>query len=132
MMYRKKRSGLREQFREEESRRVDDSPTLAEKYPRLKSLRAELRFSDSAKETINHRIKYTLNLESAKSVFRFDCPNRECIRGDFDLTKPLAEAIAKRHTQVTGEMSCPGWLSKSTIDTVPCRSKLRYRLHLAY
>jgi hypothetical protein len=131
-MYPKRQPGPREQFRDEEAQRVSDSPTLAVKFPQLKSLAAELQFSDSGKETFNSRIKYTLNPEASKSVFRFRCPNSECIRGDFDLSDALADAIAERRTQVTGEMNCPGWLSKTTIDTVHCRTVLRYRLTLTY
>jgi len=37
----------------------------------------------------NNEIKYTVNLANAKSVFRFDCPNGECVGGDFDLSQAL-------------------------------------------
>jgi len=132
MMYRKKHEGPREKYRAEEAQRVNESPTLAKKYPRLKSLAAELHFSDSEKATVNNRIKYKMNPEGARSVFRFSCPNSECVRGDFDLSDELADAIAKHRTEVTGEIPCPGWLSKTTIDTVHCHTILRYRLSLAY
>ena len=132
MMYRKKHEGPREQYRNEEAKRVNDSPTLAEKYPKLKSLSAELHFSDSGKATVNNRIKYKMNPEGAKAVFRFSCPNSECIRGDFDLSEELADGIAHRRTEVAGEKPCPGWLSKTTIDKVHCRTILRYRLSLSY
>jgi hypothetical protein len=131
-MYPKKHAGPRELFRIEESQRVDEAATLATKYPQLKSLTAELHFSDSERSTVNSRIKYSINLDVSKSVFRFSCPNNECIRGDYDLSEELADAISERRTLVTGEKSCPGWLSKTTIDTVHCRSILRYRLTIAY
>lgn len=132
MIYRKKHEGPREKYRNEEAQRVDEAPTLAEKYPRLKSLAAELHFSDSAKTTVNNRIKYKMNPEGAKSAFRFSCPNNECVRGDFDLSEELADAISHRRPEITGEKSCPGWLSKTTIDKVHCRTILRYRLVLTY
>ena len=36
------------------------------------------------------------DLEHAKSVFRFDCLNQECVGGGFDLSDLLAQAVAKR------------------------------------
>jgi hypothetical protein len=65
-------------------------------------------------------------------VFRFNCPNTECVRGDFDLTEELADAVKARRTTVTGEMVCQGWRSRTTIDTVHCHNVLRYKLTLTY
>jgi hypothetical protein len=132
MMYRKKHEGPREKYRIEEAQRVNDSPTLAAKFPKLKSLVADLHFSDSEKATVNNHIKYQMNPKAAKSVFRFSCPNSECVRGDFDLSDVLADAIAGRQTKFAGELPCPGWLSESTINTVHCHTILRYRLTLVY
>lgn len=131
-MYPKKHDGPRQIYREEEARRINDSPTLAAKFPELKVLAAELHFSEPGRTTLNGHIKYKLNLEVSKAVLRFDCPNSECVRGDFDLSKELTEAVAERRKRVTGDAPCPGWLSKTTIDTVHCRSVLHYQLSLAY
>lgn len=131
-MYPKKHDGPRQIYRGEEAQRVNDSPTLAAKFPALKVLAAELHFTDSQRATLNGRIKYKLNLEVSKSVLRFDCPNNECVRGDFDLSEELTGAIAARRTTVSGDTPCPGWLSKTTIDTIHCRNTLHYRLSLAY
>jgi hypothetical protein len=65
-------------------------------------------------------------------VFRFDCLNSECIRGDFDLSQELTNAVAARRTTATGEKCCQGWRSKTTIDTVHCHNILRYKLSLGY
>jgi len=130
-MYRQ-RLGARSEYREQESQRVKDSPRLADRFRQLKALTVNLSFYDSEGVTKNSQIKYTVNLANAKSVFRFSCPNNECIRGDFDLTEELANAIAKHRTTVTGEMCCKGWRSKTTIDTVHCHNILRYKLSLVY
>jgi hypothetical protein len=131
-MYPKKHEGPRQIYRGEEAQRVKDSPTLAVKFPALKVLAADLQFSESGRTTLNGQIKYKLNLEMSKAVFRFACPNSECVRGDFDLSDELKEAVAERRTLVTGDAPCPGWLSKTTIDTVHCRHTLHYRLNLTY
>ena len=72
------------------------------------------------------------NLDHAKSVFRVDCPNQGCIRGDFELTEQLASAVAAHRTSAQGEITCQGWQSKTTIDTVHCHNILRYKLSLGY
>jgi hypothetical protein len=130
-MYRQ-HEGPRFEYREHESQRVKDSPTLTEKFPQLKALIVDLGHFSSAGVTKNSQIKFTPNLQNGKSVVRIDCPNHGCIRGDFDLTEPLADAVAGHRATVTGEMCCQGWQSKTTIDTVPCHNILRYKLSLTY
>jgi hypothetical protein len=124
--------GPRFEYREQESQRVKDSPTLANKYPHLKALILDLGYFNPAGVTKNSQIKFMPNLGTAKSVLRIDCPNNGCIRGDFDLTDPLAKAVAEHRTTVKAEMCCQGWQSKTTIDTVPCHNILRYTLSLQY
>ena len=126
------RAGPRFEYREHEGQRVSDAPTLAEKFPQLKSLSVDLRYFNAEVVTKNSQIKYVPNLERAKSVFRIDCPNQGCIGGDFDLSDELAKAVAAHRTSVTAQLSCQGWQSKVTIDTVPCHNILRYTLSLTY
>jgi hypothetical protein len=126
------RAGPRFEYREQENQRVQDSPSLSNQFPQLKSLTVDLSYFDSKGVTKNSQIKYVPNLERAKSVFRIDCPNNGCIGGDFDLTEPLAKAVTEHRTTVTAELCCQGWLSKATIDTVHCHNLLKYKLSLAY
>ena len=130
-MYRQ-RIGLRAEYRDQEGERVKASPSLADKFRKLKSLIVDLGYCNPKGLAPNSQLNYVVNLDNAKSVFRFRCPNEECIRGDFDLSKELASAVAKRRTTVSGEMSCQGWQSKAAIDTVHCHNILRYKLKLAY
>ena len=115
-----------------QGQRVRDSSSLTTRFQQLKSLNVDLSFYDAAGVTKNSHIKYAVNLDGAKSVFRFSCPNNECVRGDFDLTDVLAKAVDKRLTSVTGEMQCPGWQSTTTIDSVHCNNILRYKLTLSH
>ena len=119
-------------FRQRQGRRIQDAATLAAKFPRLKSLKVEIEYyaADNAAR-IGH-IKYVLNVEHAKSLFCFECPNRECIRGDFDLSEVLAAAVAARQESVVGEMRCRGWRNQDAVKKVYCRTILRYRLRLKY
>ena len=105
---------------------------MAATFRNLKSLTVDLAYSDPSGLCRGSRIKYTVNVENAKSVFRFDCPNRDCVAGDFDLSEAVATAVATHQTMVTGEMVCQGWRSKTTIDTRHCQNILRYVLRLGY
>ena len=126
------RLGARAEYRQAESQRVKDSASLANTFAKLKSLTVGLAHYDPEGVNKTSEVKYTVNLNGAKSVFRFNCPNTECVRGDFDLTEPLADAVKARKTSVTGEMICQGWRSRTTIDTVHCHNVLRYKLTLSY
>jgi hypothetical protein len=130
-MYRQK-LGARSEYRQEEGQRVKDSATLADTFRKLKSLTVELAYSDPEGTVQSKKVKYEVNLANAKSVFRFSCPNDECIRGDFDLSHELAKAVADHRKVATGEKVCQGWRSKTTIDTVRCHNILRYTLSLGY
>jgi hypothetical protein len=116
----------------QENLRVLGSPSLAEKFRKLQTLTVDLSYFDSEGVTRSSQIKYTVNLTHAKSVFRFPCHNHECVRGDFDLSEVLAEAVSEHRTSVSSEMVCQGWRNRATIDTVPCRNILRYKLTLGY
>lgn len=122
----------RAEHRQAQRLRVDESASLAEKYPHLKSLKGSLEFVDREGMTKTTAIKYSANPAYAKSVLVFTCPISECVGGDFDLTAQLAEAVAKRQTKVTGEMSCLGTHKKASGTVAACRSVLRYKLSLTY
>jgi hypothetical protein len=122
----------RADYRLQESQRTHESVSLSEKFQELKSLTVEFGYFSPEGVTRNRQIKYTVNPEFAKSVFRLDCNNSECVRGDYDLSEALAKAVAARQVKVTGEMCCQGWLSKTTIDSIHCHNILRYKLSLAY
>ena len=127
-----KRFGARAEYREQERQRVKDSSTLAEAFKKLKSLTVEFEHYDPEGTTKNNRVKYQVNVQNAKSVFRFDCSNNECVGGDFDLTEQIAEAVSARKTVATGEVVCQGWRSRTTINTVRCNNIFRYKLKLGY
>lgn len=122
----------RAEYRHQESQRTNQSASLSQKFPELRSLTLEFAYFTPEGVTQNRQIKYTVNPEHAKSVFRLDCINEECIRGDFDLSEMLAQAVATRQTTASGEIRCQGWLSKTTIDETHCRQILRYKFSLEY
>ena len=130
-MYRQ-RIGARSEYRQQEGQRVKDSATLSDTFRKLKSLTVLLEYYAPEGDTKTSQIKYVVNVANAKSVFRFSCPNNECVRGDFDLSEELAAGIREHQKTVSGKMVCQGWRSKTTIDTVRCHNILRYTLSLGY
>jgi hypothetical protein len=122
----------RTEHRQQESLRTQASATLSEKFPHLKSLTVELSYFSPDGVSGNRQIKYTAHPAHAKSVLRFDCLNEECVRGDFDLSEALAQAVAAGQTTATGELRCQGWLSETTIANIRCHSILRFKLTLGY
>src|SRR4026207_835824 len=122
----------RTEYRVRQTERVSNSPSLSDKFPQLKSLSLDLAPYDGEGNGRASQLKYSLNLKHARSVFRIDCANRECVRGDFDLSDAITSAVAERKSAVTGELCCHGWQSKTSIDAVRCGKILRYTLNLAY
>ncbi len=122
----------RAEHRQAQRERVDEAVRLVDKYPQLKGLKAALEFVDREGMTKTSEMKYSANLEHAKSVVVFVCPSSGCCGGDFDLTAKLAEAVLKRQTKVVGEMHCVGSHKDASGQVAPCRSLLRYTLNLVY
>jgi len=124
--------GLRADYRRQETQREKESPSLAERFPDLKSLTVNLGFFDGGTSGKTNEIKYSVNLAHARSVFRFNCANTECVWGDFDLSQQLDRAVAQRLQTAAGGLRCKGWRSKATIDRVPCDNLLRFELTMGY
>jgi hypothetical protein len=115
-----------------QTQRVSDSPSLEDTFPQLKSLSLDLGYYDADDASRVSNLKYSVNLKHGRALFRIDCANRDCVRGDFDLSDAITRAVAERRGDVTGKLCCQGWLSKATIDTVRCNAVLRYKLNLEY
>jgi len=124
--------GARGKYLLEERERIKLAASLAETFPGLKSLSALLSCFGPLGRSPQSEVKYTFNLAHAKALFRFACPNIECVGGNFDLSAVLAGAVAERRETVTGEVRCEGWQSKTTIDQVCCGHLLRYKLRLEF
>ena len=132
MMMRHQKTSPRSDYRRRERERVNESVSLSEKFSELKSLTVELAYFSPEGVNQNSQLKCTANPDHAKSVFRFDCLNDECIRGDFDLSEELATVVAEHGKTASGEVRCQGWQSKATVGEVHCHHILRYTLSLGY
>jgi hypothetical protein len=131
MMHVPKRN-RRQEYRLKQKERIEASPFLAERFPRLKGLKVTLEYFDGAGTTKNGEVKCKMNVEHMRSVLWFACPGVECVEGDFDLSEVLEKAVEGRRKQVTGELRCLGTRKRGDQERVPCQTLLRYKLNLAY
>ena len=122
----------RQEYRLKQRERIEASPLMAEKFPRLKALRVALEFFDSTGSTKQGEMKCKLNVALAKSALWFGCPGVECICGDFDLSEALAQAVAGRRKVAAGELRCQGRRKRGDREPVACGTLLRYKLNLNY
>ena len=122
----------RAEYRLREIERANLSPSLAEKFPRLKSLKAELAYFEPDGLTQTGALRYTVNVAHAKSVFTFVCQSGECLAGGFDLSNAVGEAVTDRRKSAAGEIRCQGTLETPDQTRRPCRNVVRYKLTLGY
>jgi len=122
----------RNDYLKQEQLRVESSPMMVEKFPDMKSMTINLAYFDVNRPNRSSEVKYTVNLDNARSVFRIGCQNPECVGGDFDLSQTLAKAVKKKETAVSEELTCQGWKDAGGIGSIRCGRILRYKLSLGY
>ena len=122
----------RAEYRRREIQRVNDSVSLAEKFPRLESLTVNLTYFDADGLTKTGEVRYKVNVQHAKSVFSFVCPSFECMGGDFDLSEAVAHAVTGRRKIAEGEIRCQGFHTRPKEAKAPCQNLLHYKLTLGY
>ena len=127
-----RRSNPRAEYRLRQTQRVQESASMAEKFPGLKGLTVSLSYFDSKGVSKNSEMKYKVNVDHAKSIFWFTCQSGECVGGDFDLSDVLAKAVSGRRKLAQGELRCKGYRKITNLDKVPCQTLLRYKLNLLY
>jgi hypothetical protein len=127
-----RKTNPRAEYRLREIQRVNESASLAQKFPKLKSLKVDLSYFEPDGLTRTGELRYKVNVEHAKSVFSFVCQSGECLAGDYDLSNAVAAAVAKRSKIVEGEIRCEGTRVRPKEIKSPCRNLLRYKLTLGY
>ena len=127
-----RRTNPRAEYRLREIQRVNNSVSLAEKFPKLESLTVNLTYFDPDGLTKTGEVRYKVNVRHAKSVFSFVCPSSECMEGDFDLSGAVADAVTGRRKIAQGEIRCQGFHTRAKEIKTPCQNLLHYKLTLAY
>jgi hypothetical protein len=127
-----RKANPRAEYRLREIERVNKSASLAEKFPKLKSLKVDLVYFDPDGLNKTGELRYKVNVRHAKSVFSFVCQSGECLAGDFDLSDAVAAAVTGKRKIAEGEIRCPGTRTQPKDVKRPCANLLRYKLTLGY
>lgn len=123
---------LRQEYRLKQREQINASPLMTKEFPQLKSLKVTVEYFDAIGGGKNGGMKCKFNVEHARTALWFACPAGECMGGDFDLSEPLARAVASRQELLAGELLCAGTRKRGDRARVPCQTLLRYTLHLKY
>jgi hypothetical protein len=127
-----RKTNPRVEYRLREIQRVNNSASLAEKFPKLESLTVNLVYYDADGLTKTGEVRYKVNVRHARSVFSFVCPSGECMNGDFDLSEAVAHAVAERRKIGEGKIRCLGFRTRPKEARTPCLNLLHYQLTLGY
>src|ERR1051326_131605 len=103
-----RRPNPRAEYRLRRTEEADSAPSLAAKFPKLKGLTITVDYFDPAGTSRMGGMKYKLSLDQAKSLFRVNCVNHDCIGADYDLSGLIAQAVNARSTVAEGELRCHG------------------------
>ena len=122
----------RQEYQSKQREEINGSPSIAARFPGLKSLKLTLEYFDAVRLTKNGELKCKMNVDHAKSALWFACPGVECLKGDFDLSEVLAQAVAEKKKVATGELRCQGTRKRGDQEQVACRTLLRFKLTLSY
>ena len=125
------------EYLQQEQLRVRASPALSEKYPVIQKMTVEFDYQDLDRAGRGNQIKYFVNLETTKSIFRVGCQNPDCIGGGFDLSEIVGDSVSASQADVSGQICCQGFRvgrseSAKGAAKVPCRRVLNYRMTLSY
>ena len=95
------------QQRERRQRGYACSTTLSERFPRLRELVFELRFTGAGGKPLLSPYKqiYTGDMQA---FFELQCPSRDCTGGGFDLNAAAAHAAGGHEGISRGHLQCRG------------------------
>jgi len=127
-----RKPNARQEYRLKQRERIEASPVMSTKYPRLRGLKVTLEFFDATGSTKQGEMKCKVNVGHARAELWFGCPGVECVGGDFDLSGALTEAVAVGHKVATGELRCQGTRHRGKLEPMVCGTVLRYKLTLNY
>ena len=96
-----------QQQREQRQRGYASSNTVSERFPRVRELVFELRFTAAESKPLLSPYKqiYTGDMQA---FFELQCPSRECLGGGFDLSTAAANAAGSHEGISRGRIQCRG------------------------
>jgi hypothetical protein len=126
-MARKKKQTVYDLHNQQYWRMHDWARPMSESYPEIASVKIELTFKDP--DWHGDPAPRTLNFgPHQKSYFHMQCPYRECVRGGFDFSQGVKEAINNPSNEAIGRVLCDGWQDQERINKHHCMLAVSYRV----
>jgi hypothetical protein len=126
-MARKKKQSVYELHNQQYYQQQQWASTLCERYPGVASVKINIELKDpdwhddpKAKE-LNFRA-------DQKAFFHMQCPYRECVRGGFDFSEGVKEAINSPGNEAAGRILCNGWQDEERINKHRCMLEASYKV----
>jgi|APSaa5957512535_1039671.scaffolds.fasta_scaffold29284_1 hypothetical protein len=105
-------------------------------YPELKEINFEFKIEnpDGLSISPNYKPSYSKSkrLPQHSACFQFECKDRECVNGGFNLTKEIKNMIQVHKLESSGQLICQGWQDPQRINQHHCLIELNYIIRILY
>lgn len=115
------------QQRDERHQSYLAAPVLAEKYPGIREVGVEMRFTDPEGRLTPSPQRRTY-LADMRAYFDFLCPLKDCEDGGFALNTAIQQSLSKSGAGRTGKLSCQGRRSRGSEKGRACELELEYKV----
>lgn len=90
-----------------------DAGNINDIYPNVKEIAFDFKFEDPDGLVISPSYKPSCSsykrLPQHSAFFEYECKNRECVDGGFNLTNEITNMIRDHKTEKSGQLTCQGW-----------------------
>jgi hypothetical protein len=128
----RKRPDPSERQRELRDRHHRNAQLLEAEHPAVEEIRVDLEFTDPSGFRQPLRQPTRLFTSRERAFFEFECPDRECISGGFNLSSTVRDAVNSRLPDATGQVDCQGWLDRERIRKHRCFLRCKFQINITY
>ncbi|MBC8549968.1 MAG: hypothetical protein H8D23_09980 [Candidatus Brocadiales bacterium] len=105
-------------------------------FPDIKEIAFEFKFDDPDGPTISPNYKPSYSsvklLPQNLALFRFECENRECVKGGFYLREEIKDMVQAHKSESSGQLICQGWQDPEREGQHRCLLELSYSVRVVY
>lgn len=105
---------------------------LKERYPQVSSIKIDVHFKDADVWPGDPDPKVLNFAPEQKAFFLMRCPYRECVRGGFDFSSGVQEAINSPSFSSEGRVTCDGWQDEQRINRHRCSLAASYKVSVEH
>jgi hypothetical protein len=101
---------------------------MSESYPDVASITIDVKLTDPDGWAGNPAPTQLTFTPDQKAFFQMQCPYRECVRGGFDFSKGVSQAVADPAGRSAGYELCNGWQDEERIGKHSCMLRADYNI----